>query len=150
MISVTYKNAMAEVLEYLKGIRKEDVNKIPKNFLNYLEQNASKDYKCNFDYTKSLKELPLLDESKAIISVICFNYWCETNEQKEKFKNNLIKNEAKYQEILREKYNTDNLFKKEEPKNIVKEEPPKETSIVEYKENWFKKFINKIKKIFHK
>ena len=149
MISVTYKNAMAEVLEYLKGIKKEDINKIPKNFLNYLEENASKDYECNFDYTKSLKDLALLDESKAIISVICLNYWCDTNAQKENFKSNLIKNETKYQEKLKEKYNPDNLFKKKGPKNIVKEELPKETSIVEYKENWFKKFINKIKKIFN-
>ena len=48
MASTVYSNAMAEVLEYLKGIRQEDVNKIPVNVMNYFKTNANKDYVCKF------------------------------------------------------------------------------------------------------
>lgn len=36
MVSVKDANAMAEVIYYLKGIRQEDVDKIPKNSYNFL------------------------------------------------------------------------------------------------------------------
>ena len=52
-------------------------------------------------------------------------------------------NEQKYQEELKEKYNTDNIFKDRENNDII----PKEKSIIKYKESIFKKFINKIKRL---
>ncbi len=112
MISVKNANAMAEVIYYLKGIRQEDLNKIPKKLLQYLNENASKEYKCNFDYNKPLKELKLLDETRGIIGMICYNYWCITEKQKEQYIKKLSENEKKYQEILHELYNPDNLFKR--------------------------------------
>ena len=71
---IKYANAMAEVLYYLKGIRDEDLAKIPKKLIDFLEENSNKNYICNFDYTKPLKELNLTDESKGIIAMICYYY----------------------------------------------------------------------------
>ena len=85
MISVKSQNAMAEVLWYFKGIKEDDINKIPKDIIDFLEQNASKEYKCTFDYNKPLKELDLLDETRGIIAILCYKYWCITNEQKEMY-----------------------------------------------------------------
>ena len=59
MVNERYAIAMAETLHYLKGINSNDVNKIPKKLMKLLEDNASKTYVCNFDYTKPLKELKL-------------------------------------------------------------------------------------------
>ena len=84
MISVQNANAIAEVVYYLKGIRQEDIDKIPKKLLEYLNNNASKEYECNFDFNKPLNELELLEETRGIIGMICYNYWCETEEQKAK------------------------------------------------------------------
>ena len=42
MINVNNANAMAEVIYYLKGIKQEDINKIPKKLMQYLNENASK------------------------------------------------------------------------------------------------------------
>lgn len=109
MISNNYANAMKEVLHYLKGIRIEDVNKIPKKLINYLEENASKEYICDFDYRRPLKELNVTDEAKGIISFICYNYWCETKEEKKNFMKKLNENTIKYQEELKKKYNI-NVF----------------------------------------
>lgn len=78
MISEVNADAMAEVIHYLKGIRQDDIDKIPKKFMQYLNANASKEYVCKFDYNKPLKELKLLDETRGIIGMICYNYWCTT------------------------------------------------------------------------
>lgn len=145
MVSIKNANAIAEVIYYLKGIKQEDIDKIPKKFMQYLNENASKEYKCNFDYNKPLKELNLLEETRGIIGMICYNYWCDTENQKEEYLKKLSRNEQKYQQILYEKYNPDNLFK-----NKVSQIESVENSVamVEYKETIFKKFISRIKSIF--
>lgn len=149
MVSVKDANAMAEVMYYLKGIRQEDVDKIPKKFIQFLNENASKEYICNFDYNRPLKELNILDETRGIIGMICYNYWCVTEQQKELYLNKLSQNEQQYQGILHEKYNLDNLFKNrkqeyvEETQNIANE-----VAMVEYRGSTLKKVINKIKYFF--
>ena len=148
MVSIRNANAMAEVIYYLKGIKQEDIDKIPKKFIQYLNENASKEYKCDFDYNKPLKELNLLDETRGIIGMICYNYWCVTEKQKEQYLKRLSQNEQQYQKILDEKYNPDNIFENKKLDFIENTTNP--TEITEYKESIFKKLINKIKSIFSK
>ena len=145
--SIRYSNAMAEVLHYLKGIRQEDIDKIPKKLIDFLKDNSSKDYECKFDYNKPLNELKLQEETKGIIAMICLNYWCETEVQKKNFIGKLNENEKKYQEELRKKYNPDNIFKKQE---IYKEEiqqPMVSQAIAIYKKPLYKKILDNIKKM---
>ena len=118
MSSTKYAKAMREVTEYLKGIRKEDLEKIPNDFLNFLNENEDKNYKCNFDYTRPLKELDLSDEAKGMILYITYNYWCKTD--KKEFYDKLNENEKIFQEQLRVKFNNtsksylnDNMYNKE-------------------------------------
>lgn len=112
MVDKKYSIAMAEVLHLLKGFSKKEIEKIPTKLLKLLEENADKNYKCDFDYNKDLEELDLKDETYGIISMICYNYWCETPEEKAKYISILNENEREYQERLKEKYNINNLFKK--------------------------------------
>lgn len=148
MSNVKNANAMAEVIYYLKGVRQEDIDKIPKRLMQYLNENASKEYKCDFDYNKPLKELNLLDETRGIIGMICYNYWCINEMQKEQYLMNLSKNEQRYQEILNEKYNTNMLLKSENEENT--KQTIYITKMIECKESIFKKLFLKIKKFFHK
>ena len=83
MLSVEDTKAMAQVLEYLKGISEDDVKKISPEFMNYLEENAAKDYKFDIDFTKPLSSLELMPTAKAIITFICYKYWCTNEEEKE-------------------------------------------------------------------
>ncbi len=96
MINERYSIAISETLHYLKGINQNDVNKIPDTFMSFLKENASDNYHCDFDYNKPLKEMKLTDEAKGLIAAICLNYWCETEDQKEKFRNHLKFNEQAY------------------------------------------------------
>lgn len=144
MVDVKNANAISEVLHYLKGINQTDIDKLPNKLMNFLEENASKDYICDFDYIKPLSELDLLDETKGLLGLICLNYWCETEEEKADFTRKLNANEDQYQKELREKYNPDDIFKKDTlakvqasdtadlPSNIQKEK------IFTKIKNWFK------------
>ena len=149
MISVQSQNAMAEVLWYLKGIKEDDLNKIPNDIINYIKQNASKEYNCTFDYSKPLKELNLLDETRGIIGIICYKYWCTTKEQKEMYIKKLNSNEKKYQIKLNEKYNPNNLFRKNNQKRETIQNDKNDTKMVEYKESIFKRIFNKIKSVWN-
>lgn len=111
MVNRRYSIAISETLHYLKGINQDDIDKIPNKFMLFLKENADDNYSCNFDYNKPLKELNLTKEAKGIIAMICLNYWCETEEQKTKFRNHLNNNEQNYQEKLKRIYNVDNIFK---------------------------------------
>lgn len=112
MISIKYQNAMAEVLWYLNGIKEDDVEKIPKEIMNFIKENASNKYKCSFDCNRPLKELNLLKETRGIIGMLCYKYWCIIPEQKEMYLQTLSYNEKNFQEKIKEKYNVDNLFKR--------------------------------------
>lgn len=145
MIGVKSQNAMAEVLWYLKGIKEEDIDKIPEDIINYIKQNASREYKCAFDYNRPLKELDLLDETKGIIAILCYKYWCITKEQKEMYIKKLKINEKNYQIKMNEKYNPNNLFKNNNQKRQNNEN---NTEMVEYKESILRRIVIKIKNMW--
>lgn len=151
MVNERYSIAMTETLHYLKGIRQDDLNKIPSKFMKFLNENCAKNYICEFDYTKPLKDIKLSNEARGIIAMICLNYWCETDEQKEKFKKHLNENELKYQEGLRKKYNYDDLFKKNKININVKTQNNRNenTKMIEYqKQKWYQKIFARLLKIF--
>lgn len=145
-MNTRYENAYAETLEYLNGIRQDDIDKIPKNLMEFLRKHASKDYICNFDYNKPLNEIELLDETRGIISLICLNYWCETKEQKYSYLLKLRENEIKREEKARELYNPNDIFTKN---NKIKEQERNQICLPEVRKNSvIKRIIIKIKSIF--
>ena len=151
MVNEKYSIAMCETLRYLKGINQDDLNKIPSKFIKFLNDSSSKNYECDFDYTKPLKELNISEEARGIIAMICLNYWCITDEQKEKFKSHLTKNELKFQKEMRRKYNPDNLFKNKVEKNVVDTVKIEYKELIEYKEQkWHHKILDKLLNIFRK
>ena len=110
MVSVEYSEAIVEVLEILQYSDNNIISKIHKQLIEFWQRNKSTTYKPNLDHSKSINEMNLKSKTKSIITMIYLNYLCEDAEKK---KINLIlkDNEKKYQEELKEKYNTDNLLK---------------------------------------
>lgn len=149
MVNERYKIAISETLHYLKGIKQSDIDKIPNKFMDFLRNNESPNYKCNFDYTKPLSELELMDETKGLIAMICLNYWCETETQKNNFKKHISENETKYQEELRKKYNPNDIFKYKTEKDNINNTTNSNLPI-EVKKNIITKIINYIKSMFYK
>ena len=148
MVSTAYSEAASEVLAILDNTETEAVNKISKKFLEFLKENSSKTYKPEFDATKPIKELNLKPKTEALLGVIYLNYWAN-EEEKIAFKKKAKDNEIKYQEELKKKYNSDNLFKMntttiEEKQEDMQEQ---ETALTEIKKDTLiQKIIKKIKK----
>ena len=53
MATLAYKEAYSEVLDILSHTRKEDVDKISPQFLDYLKSNSSKNYVSSSDLIRS-------------------------------------------------------------------------------------------------
>ena len=148
MVTEEYRIAITETLDILNHTRKEDVNKISTKFMNYLKNNASETYKPSLDHSKSIKDMQLKEKTRVILAIIYRKFWCN-EEQKKEFDQQIKNSELRHQAELREKYNPDNLFKKQEQLKNIEDVMKNEVAMTEYKESIFKKFINKMKSIFN-
>ena len=141
-----YHKAYKEVIEILKYVPQESVNKIPKTMLETFEKKMDKDYVFNVDINKSFEEQNLLEETKDIFAVIFRDYWA-TPYQRERIKAKEKYDRQKIEEEKANKYNPDDIFKNKEKDNVVvNNNLPVEIK----KENFFKKLISFIKKIIRK
>lgn len=109
--SINERIAFKEVNEIIDIMGLKYKSKVPKKLLEVLEKEEEKEY-----ITKIKRDIPFekqLISRKALIllSYINRNYWVE-EEKKEYIKQIYRKNEEKYQQILRQKYNPDEIFKK--------------------------------------
>ena len=144
MISTELSEAAVEVLEILKYTRKSDVEKIPRDFIRFLEENSSTTYKINKDYSKPISEIKLRTKTEALLGVIYLKYWADENGKKE-FQQKLNDNEKKNMEQLNKKYNTEELFKNRNTEEVKEQDK----FLVTKKENIFIKILNKIKNLFN-
>lgn len=116
MVTKNYAIAISELLHFLKGFSTEEIAKIPDELINFFKENADPTYQCDFDYKANLEDLHLKDETYGLISMLCYNYWCETPEEKKQYLNLLEENEKDYQKYIVEKYNPNTLFMNKENK----------------------------------
>lgn len=147
MVSVSYSEAVTEVLDILKHTKKEDVEKIPKSFMDFLEENKSKDYTPNLDHSKSLKDMGIKPKTAGLLGMIYVKYWAN-EEEKQEFMRKANENEQIYQEELRAKYNPNDIFKTEKNNKIEETKNENLPMVNEENANFFVKIWNSIKKFF--
>ena len=138
MLTKELKLGITETIEILKLADKKEIVKIPKQFMNSLNEYADKEYKFEIGNEMSLKNLKLRKETKNILAIIAYNYWCDTPEKKSKFNELLNNNQKIYEEKLKNQYNPDNLFKN---KKQVSQNKNDSTALVKYKENIIQKIL---------
>ena len=146
MINAKYANEYKEVLAVLNNLVKEDYEKIPKEYIEFFETNCNNDYDFEYDTSKSFAEQDLLDDTKYILFGL-FEKFGATEMQKSKIKAFRTSYYNKLEEEKRQKYNPDDIFKKDERK--IAQEKSQSVELVEYKkESFFVRVINRIKNIF--
>lgn len=142
-----YRKAYAEVLEILNHTEKEIVEKIPNSFIDFLQKNKDESYVVNIDFNDDNWDNSVQEETLAIIALIYRDYIVSKEE-----KSKLIENERKelkaIEDELREKYNPDNLFKKDKVKEEYKENTEVVALVEQKKEGFFSRIISKIIKFF--
>lgn len=141
MLNIT-KQAFSEVYDIIYNM--EIYKKIPKSFIELIDNNRDEHYKVNIDYEKSMNEQELQRGTRVILSLIYRDYLCSEEERKiliQKDKETL----EKIEEEIREKYNPDNIFKNRKNTEIKEET----VALVEYKQpNFIRKILDRIKKLF--
>ena len=118
MVKTNYADAYKEVLVILDNLIKEDYDKIPKEYIEFLAANCNKDYEFYYDNSKTFEEQELLDDTKYILFGL-FEKFGATELQKEKikaFKNNYYE---QLEEEKRKKYNSDDIFKNANKNNLI-------------------------------
>lgn len=144
--------AFSEVKCILDFLPINYTEKLPKKLLNIIDSLYDEKFKININPNIELKNQNFTEDTKNIIAVLKYNYWCKDNEEKENLARMFKENEQKYQENLREKYNPDNIFKNRTNtfnNSIIEENEC--TAIVEVKEKSFlRKVFEKIKNLFNR
>lgn len=78
-----YSKAYKQVIEILKYVPQESVDKIPQEMINTFKINMDNEYNFKIDINKSFEEQDVLEETKAILANIFRDYWA-TSEQKQR------------------------------------------------------------------
>lgn len=103
--------AYKELYEILKYIPKQKLEKIPKGFIKYIETNMNKKYEYKVKHIKDFENQKMLRETKVLLAILYRDYWVNDKRKQEiitKQTNEIIKCEK----IKKEKYDAENLFKK--------------------------------------
>ena len=98
-----YRDAFSEIYYILKQMSKENVNKISKSFITFIEKNRNLNYNPNLPPDILSNTEMLKNETRIVLSIIYRNYICSEKERKQ-----LEMQDKKY---LDEKYSYDNIFK---------------------------------------
>ena len=136
-ISINTRQAYSEIDEFLQLLSIEKRNKVPQKLRELFAKEKDSNYTKVIDPIIPIKEQNLKEETLGIIALLNLQYWSEDEKEKERLKKIYSENENLYQQMLQEKYNADNMFKKKE----------NNMQMVEYKETFLKKLVNKILKL---
>lgn len=152
MVNTSYANAYKEVLIVINNLVKEDYEKIPKEYIEFLGDNCNNDYEFKYDTSKSFDKQELLDDTKYILFGL-FEKFGATEIQKAKIKSFKTNYNNKLEEKKREKYNPENIFKNKQNNfyTQISEKQEEKLELIEYKEQrWYQKIFARILKIFNK
>lgn len=141
-----YPKAYKEVIEILKYVPQDSLNKIPETMLKMFKSKMDKEYNFSIDINKKLAEQEFLKETKAILANIYRDYWAAPLE-----KQNIIEKEKQDRIIIedkkREKYNPNDILKKKQNKSESINK--KQTNLpMKVQQGFFKKIIDFIKNLF--
>ena len=147
MRNIEYSNAYSEVLEILRYVSIDDYNKIPKEHIEFFENNSNKNYDFFYNPYKELDEQKVSKRAKAIIAIIFRDYWA-TDIQREKIIAKQNYDRIQLEKEKKEKYGSHDIFKNNKTENI--ENSTETLAMIEYKETFLNRIINKVKKLFRK
>ncbi len=150
--------AFAEVLELLSFMDEESVSKIPKKLIALFETHASKSYQKHLSPDLPLEEQNISEKTISYLGVLCLNYWCDSEEEKQDMLNQIRQNDIRKEEELREKYSYEKMVNNQKTSeehssnNIVseiKQSNHSENLPIDYNNlPWYKKILSKVRSFF--
>lgn len=151
MVNVKYANAYKEVLVVIHNLIKEDYEKIPKEYIKYLETNCNNDYEFKYNVSKNFAEQNLLEDTKYILFGL-FEKFGATDTQKEQIKDFKTNYSYRLEKEKRVKYNPNDIFKRKnvDADELICNDTSSQNELVKIRKiNIFKKIVEKIKIFLH-
>lgn len=133
------KDTYSEIFELLKHINRRKLDKIPMDMLQTIKTNKNDEYKPNITFENINKSMSM--EAKELYIWLYITYMAESQAEKDRVRKILYENEIKAKSNLQ--LNDDIFKKKIENNNEIENH-----SLVEYKQHFIQKIINKIKMFF--
>ena len=157
--TIETKEMYSEVYAVLNLLGNSFITKLPPSLYSMIQEQKLDTYTPKYTMEIPLSKQNLKKQSVAMITLLQLKYWCRNDEERQNLKNILEENTRKNEQEMREKYSTDNLFKRkstiqqndesvERSENIEEEQQERPTAMVEYKESFIRKIINIFKSIF--
>ena len=143
----SYAKAYTEVLEILSNFSAEEYSKIPQEKINFYKNNMKKNYEYSIDPDIDLSKQYISKEANAILISIFRDYFANDS-QRQTLNNLLNQNQKEYENIIKEKYNPNNIFVNNN-RNVT--ENRKRLALVEINDmKWYTKVWRFIKEFFRK
>ncbi|MBR2704449.1 MAG: hypothetical protein IKE91_03170 [Clostridia bacterium] len=145
-----YARAYTEVLEILKHIPEDELERIPKSELQFYEDNCDKNYKYEYNQDLEVDKQAISKEANTVIVALYMNYFAN-EKQKGIIEKILKQNSIEEEKAKNEKYDVNKIFEKsqnEQSEPINSENLP--VDISKNNDNFIKRIINKIKSLFKK
>lgn len=154
MLSENTRQAYTEIDNFIELLDEYNRNKVPKKLREFFKREKDTTYIKVINPNIPIKDQNLKEETLALIAVLNLQYWCEDEEEKQRYRKIYSDNEIKHQQKLNEMYNLDDIFKNKQKheltsKELSSEQIQKNIAMVEYKESILKKIFNKILKFLH-
>ena len=147
---MNYSKALKEVYIILRFLGRDIIDKIPRNFMKFVEQHMDKNYIFFIDENIPIESQNFSNETLGIISLIYRDYIASEEERKKVLKED-IDRLNKVQAELSEKYNYDNLFKnKSKNQNFDDNNIINNTDLIIYEEKWYIRILSMLFKLFKK
>ena len=138
-------SAYSEIDMILNKMEDKYVERIPYQIRELIRQEKNNNYHPDIELSEKILDNKLQRKTIAILAWLNLNYWCDNEEEKERLITIYNENDRIKDRESKEKYNSDDLFKSK-----IKEEKIENVTMIEYKENFFIKLLNKIKKFFQR
>lgn len=146
MITVETRKAYYEILILLKYLPFKYTKMIPKKMLKLFQTEKIENNEFIIDLKNPINKEFLSKETLEILAMLNYKYWCQDEIEKKKLYEIYNLNEERYQKELIEKYDIEKIFNKRKASKVIYKDEAN-TSLIEYKENFFQKLINKLKRI---
>lgn len=144
-MEITYEKALAEAFAVIMKLEFSDIQKIPDEFLNTLKNNMDQDYYTTLNIDEEYIDNNLSEDTKGILGLVYRDYLTDESERKELVEGE-NKSEEEYQEVLRDMFQSDLVFKNNDT-NEEKKEVKQEVRMIKQEElKWYEKLKIKIKK----
>lgn len=137
-----YTKAFKEIYIILNRTSRDELDKIPKSFIEFIENNMDVNHKPKIEFNENF-ENSVLEETLLLLALIYRDYLVSKEERTK-----LLEKEEEKLEELKESYNVENLFNKRKQDNENNSGNIEQQLMVIKEEKWYKKILNKIMQIF--